>query len=1270
MGHAITSSKQSWQDGCDLVVLYQPSSHKLSVSPQQFQTKNNKLSELLNAASLVSKELGPLASHQFWRRSYQSGDFEGFSPHDLKDVNAFERQLDENVKAAMFRLEKGLLSPEDFSFKFLKLVETLDCFSSQKTEFVGMIIVGTSEIADALYDLIQTPQVRKRLDFLRPSKLRQFSSDGVLDRSKIYKRLDCRTTNLLIATNIAEDGLDFPPLTCVVRWDMLHNHMGYAHLKSHCRPLHHFIILAEISNIRHRRITHSLAKLDHTCHSWIRNSRSSWRIIPPPELLNLEAYGPCELTKDEFSTDSSQEDGQLIICDPVSGIKIGLPEVPLALYLYASLQKRNEASDEHPLFTYTEDEATITCTVNVYTGTSLQTFSSPKCHSKAEARILACYEACKELQQLRLLDSAHIPSLSTLLASEEVTSVPPESLAKDIGTRRYTKRASAFWKNSLDASLEVLYPTVLTIFGPASPDDKMSDNISTRYRPICVFTRLPLPKFLPFQVFIEQVSCTAHLKRFAKVSVTEQQLQALRAFSVGLLRCAANKPFACHLDETVCLLGPILPAWRNRLPEEDEGHPFPNINDLISWDEIARAMRKEERTVPLPKDTKFLKDCVVNAVIKDQGVEFTRRYLIQDVREDLSPLSHISDNEVYAGYTNVEEYYSKNSRSYVQIRDMSQPLLEAVPFPSLLSHLDPPRCNGLPTELNMRYLIPELCQKSFVAADILWTGLILPSIFRRMDDIMVAMELNAKFFGNSIDISLLETALTASSATMSFDYERLEFLGDAFLKFLASFHVFVMHPGRSEGSMHTIRQKIISNKVLLQASVQSGLTMFINSTPFIPRTWIPPGFYLQLPRSSNAGSNTTVGPENRPSSMAINMEEEDSDDAFELPQADASAATFTGEPDIQSGISSSHLSNYQKIRQELSTHWLGDKCVADTVESIIGAAYLTGGKEAALSAALRMNIPLSPIFAWSDFAKHMDIQSESTQHKLSASVLESIEEIVGVRFSKPYVLAQALTHVSASGNPGLTYERLEFLGDAVLDCLVISDIYKTHETLTPGEMSVLKSAMVSNTTLAAICMQIKLYQHLQFDSMVLGSQIEQYRTKLEEHQHREYTDAAAEGRQPGQYWLDIEPPKVLSDMIEAIFGAIVVSEDFDSLGSEVFYSKVIKPFLDKHISWSTICHHPTKLLLELLQSRSCREFMLPKQEDGPLTRCEVIYHNVILSSEVGFSSSEASRLASARALDALEGDPTFLDRICDCREVAERRRSAKRLKLDTKSTPE
>jgi len=58
--------------------------------------------------------------------------------------------------------------------------------------------------------------------------------------------------------------------------------------------------------------------------------------------------------------------------------------------------------------------------------------------------------------------------------------------------------------------------------------------------------------------------------------------------------------------------------------------------------------------------------------------------------------------------------------------------------------------------------------------------------------------------------------------------------------------------------------------------------------------------------------------------------------------------------------------------------------------------------------------------------------------------------------------------------------------------------------------------------------------------------------------------------------------------------------------------------------------------------------------------CLVVVHDIILAGGVDPAPTFAARRASFEALDALEGDPQFMDRLCDCRAKAEQRKAVKR----------
>jgi endoribonuclease Dicer len=68
--------------------------------------------------------------------------------------------------------------------------------------------------------------------------------------------------------------------------------------------------------------------------------------------------------------------------------------------------------------------------------------------------------------------------------------------------------------------------------------------------------------------------------------------------------------------------------------------------------------------------------------------------------------------------------------------------------------------------------------------------------------------------------------------------------------------------------------------------------------------------------------------------------------------------------------------------------------------------------------------------------------------------------------------------------------------------------------------------MVSNSALAAVCVWSGLQEHLLFESYILAGSIQAYADELKVKQAKEYDHAEQEDRPPGQYWLEIEPPKV------------------------------------------------------------------------------------------------------------------------------------------------
>ena len=120
------------------------------------------------------------------------------------------------------------------------------------------------------------------------------------------------------------------------------------------------------------------------------------------------------------------------------------------------------------------------------------------------------------------------------------------------------------------------------------------------------------------------------------------------------------------------------------------------------------------------------------------------------------------------------------------------------------------------------------------------------------------------------------------------------------------------------------------------------------------------------------------------------------------------------------------------------------------------------------------------------------------------------KEELEYEFRNEALLIQALTHRSAAR---VNNERLEFLGDAVLDFVVSDVVYRERPTADEGDLSRLRAALVRDSTLAELAAEIGLSDHL-----ILGS---------------------GEKKSGGFHRTSI-----LADALEALFGAIYLDTGF------------------------------------------------------------------------------------------------------------------------------
>ena len=162
--------------------------------------------------------------------------------------------------------------------------------------------------------------------------------------------------------------------------------------------------------------------------------------------------------------------------------------------------------------------------------------------------------------------------------------------------------------------------------------------------------------------------------------------------------------------------------------------------------------------------------------------------------------------------------------------------------------------------------------------------------------------------------------------------------------------------------------------------------------------------------------------------------------------------------------------------------------------------------------------------------------------------LQRLEAALGHGFGRPELLCQALTHRSF-GSPH--NERLEFLGDSVLNCVVAGALYDRFATLKEGELSRLRASLVRQETLVDIARDLALGDCLQLGEGEVKS--------------------GGAGR-----------PSILADALEAIFGAIHVDAGFEAARSVI--ERLYQPSMAR-IDPSDAGKDPKTALQEILQGR-------------------------------------------------------------------------------------
>ncbi|XP_048434652.1 ribonuclease 3-like protein 3 [Pyrus x bretschneideri] len=185
--------------------------------------------------------------------------------------------------------------------------------------------------------------------------------------------------------------------------------------------------------------------------------------------------------------------------------------------------------------------------------------------------------------------------------------------------------------------------------------------------------------------------------------------------------------------------------------------------------------------------------------------------------------------------------------------------------------------------------------------------------------------------------------------------------------------------------------------------------------------------------------------------------------------------------------------------------------------------------------------------------------------------LEEVEKIIGYKFENKVLLQEAFTHSSfvPAEWSGSSYERLEYVGDAVLNLIFSREQYLLYPDLAPGPLTRLRAANVDTEKLARVAVKHGLYRYLRHRKPLLEEQIRKFMRAISDY--------------PLHSNGLIDAPKNLADIVESTIGAVFM----DCKSIDIVW-KVFKNLLEPIIDPKTIKKHPVSQLHEVCQKNNLK----------------------------------------------------------------------------------
>lgn len=572
----------------------------------------------------ATRQLGEWCADQLWRFALADEDAHKLetkterafhADKENRQMTILDAQLDRIRQAknviANWKFEAPTLEINSLSSKVIELHRRLGEEMPSNGKGKCIIFVKkryTARLLGALLPKIEPSHLRVGLligtRYGDPGDIKFSFREQVLTLQRFRKgELNC-----LIATSIAEEGLDIPDCNLIIRFDLYDTLIQYIQSRGRARhPASKYLHMCELGNVAHQQSIQLV-------HQGEAKMRQFCEALPKDRLLqgndcNLEGA-------------LARERGHRVFTDPGTGAKLTYPSSLVVLAHFVGCLPHHADATPQAMFHISIENRKFVCEVILPENSPLHSATGLPYSRKSTAKRSAAFEACFRLRNSGHLDSNLIPSYHKVLPKMRNAHLALHTNKSKAYDMRFKP---SLWAKDRGSQPGRLFVTVLELETP--------ELLGRPCQPLALLTRTHLPDLPPFPLYVQSGKTSNVISSSVPESfeINSSTLAEVNVFTLRIYGDIFNKKFEFNEPNMSYWFAPVFVDWRSRGGQD-------RSEQLIDWNVVKSVSAASDSGIPWTMATPH--DQLVGRYLIDRW-DGGRRFFSVGLEPDLEPLDPV-----------------------------------------------------------------------------------------------------------------------------------------------------------------------------------------------------------------------------------------------------------------------------------------------------------------------------------------------------------------------------------------------------------------------------------------------------------------------------------------------------------------------------------------------------------------------------------------------------------------------------------------------------